>query len=51
MAENYLLHYQKEMEYLLTSEAYMVLDVYRTFDKDPYDAQIASNMYFIAKLK
>jgi len=42
---------REEMEHLLTSEGFKVLDVYRNFKKDPYDAQIPSNMYFIAKPK
>jgi len=42
---------REEMEHLLTTEGFTVLNVYRNFNKDPYDAQIPSNMYFIAKLK
>ena len=42
---------KEEMEHLLTSEEFEVLNVYRNFNKDLYDTQIASNMYFIAKIK
>lgn len=42
---------RKYMEHLLNSEGFVVLDVYRNFNRDRYDSKIASNMYFIAKLK
>jgi ubiquinone/menaquinone biosynthesis C-methylase UbiE len=42
---------KEEMEHLLISEGFKVLNVYRDFNKERYDAQIASEMYFIAKLK
>lgn len=41
---------REKMEYLLSSQGFTVLNVYRNFSKDPYDAEIPSNMYFIAKL-
>ena len=40
---------KEEMEQLLTNEGFTVLNIYRDLNKNPYDPQIASNMYFIAK--
>jgi len=42
---------KEEIENLLTSEGFIVSNVFRNFNKDPYDAQIASELYFLARHK
>lgn len=42
---------EEEFEKLLQEEGFSVTNIYRSFDKEPFDPQIASNMFFIAKLK
>ena len=42
---------KEEFEKLLQEEGFTVTYIYRSFDKEPFDPRIASNMFFIAKLK
>jgi SAM-dependent methyltransferase len=42
---------KEEIENLLTNEGFIVSNIFRDFNKNPYDTQIASDLYFISRLK